>query len=302
MVPAIAAATTGPGLVLRYPRYGVARHLWPRYLGKFALTHTSDPRHVHTSTVLVYAASGGRYLVGLLHVYGEDEKGRNSSWIGTLYDFHALAPNRMQMNVLDDDGSKFGRLTVRHGPGGTLSGRLQVDGEGTYRVAYRKTRHGPRVSAGRAPGASSRAQAGWTGARTGRYVLTATSQVSNASQSVSAVSDGVLSDLVRRAMGVVQQSRSPIGGAAVTAGSLVLSGRGAAQSAALRLSGGTQQARLFLTDLQTSGTQERTATARSGSPAGAARGTFTVTRITSKRIAGILRLGAAERRVTFARR
>jgi hypothetical protein len=119
-----ARATTGATPLAKPPRWNVTRHQARPFLGRFTL---AAPRGRQLITA-AYAAeiNENGYLEGSLVVYTYDEAGRETSWVGRTYEYHAIAPGRMTIDVIAPANENiFARLHLRAVSGGRLTGRLE---------------------------------------------------------------------------------------------------------------------------------------------------------------------------------
>jgi hypothetical protein len=122
--PAGAGATTGATPLAKPPRWNVTRHQARPYLGRFRLAAPRGKQLISAAYAAEINENG--YLEGTLVVYTYDEAGRETSWVGRTYEYHAVAPGRMTIDVIAPANENiFARLHLRALPGGRLTGRLE---------------------------------------------------------------------------------------------------------------------------------------------------------------------------------
>jgi hypothetical protein len=119
-----AGATTGATPLAKPPRWNVTRHQARPFLGRFGLAAPRGRQLISAAYAAEINENG--YLEGTLVVYTYDEAGRETSWVGRTYEYHAVAPGRMTIDVIAPANENiFARLHLRTLPGGRLTGRLE---------------------------------------------------------------------------------------------------------------------------------------------------------------------------------
>jgi hypothetical protein len=119
-----AGATTGATPLAKPPRWDVTRHQARPYLGRFRLAAPRGRQLISAAYAAEINENG--YLEGTLVVYTYDEAGRETSWVGRTYEYHAVGPGRMTIDVIAPANENiFARLHLRALPGGRLTGRLE---------------------------------------------------------------------------------------------------------------------------------------------------------------------------------
>jgi hypothetical protein len=122
--PSGAGATTGATPLAKPPRWNVTRHQARPYLGRFRLAAPRGRQLISAAYAAEINENG--YLEGSLVVYTYDEAGRETSWVGRTYEYHAVGPGRMTVDVIAPANENiFARLHLRALPGGRLTGRLE---------------------------------------------------------------------------------------------------------------------------------------------------------------------------------
>lgn len=118
-----AAGTTGAHPLASPPRYPLSREQGAPYVGHFQLADPHDLQLVTAAYVAEFEQRG--FLEGSLVVYTYDAEGKEVSWIGTTYEYHAV-DGGMTIDVVSPNNQViFGRLKLRTAPGGELTGSFR---------------------------------------------------------------------------------------------------------------------------------------------------------------------------------
>lgn len=183
---AIAGATTGPGYLLKPPKYRIPLKVLSPYTGRYVSTSVAQASGIVSSELYIGVAGSG-YGAGGISIYGYGTQGMPQTFAGTLYDFRQ-AGKSVEADIVNADGtSVLGHVIFRHaGSSRNLVGTLQSPTvSGVFPIAYRYTSsEGPLSGRAYAPAGSSAAgsslpsvsakpQPGWGAAASslGRYRL-----------------------------------------------------------------------------------------------------------------------------------
>lgn len=134
---ATVSATTGPTRLLQKPKYSVSSQVALLYRGQYVLRSVAKAARIHDAAMGV-EINEFHWMYGVAQFYGYDQQGFQSSWVSTLYNFHALPHNRMTVDLLGPTGTPFlGRLYVTRMKNGDLVGQIQL-GKHKYAVSFHK--------------------------------------------------------------------------------------------------------------------------------------------------------------------
>lgn len=135
--PAHVFATTGPTQFLPAPKYKVQSKVALLYVGQYVIKSVARGARLSGGAmgIEIDAASGALY--GVAQFYGYDKSGYQSTWVGTLYNFHQTN-KQMSIEILAPSGKPvLGRLTVTRSSKGDLSGHIQLP-SGTFAITWHK--------------------------------------------------------------------------------------------------------------------------------------------------------------------
>jgi len=180
---AVAGATTGPGSLLKPPRYRIPLKVLTPYTGRYVSTSVPPSSGIISSELYVGVAGSG-YAAGGISIYSYTPQGTPQTFAGTLYDFR-LAGGSVEADIVNADGTAvLGHVIFRHaGSSRNLVGTLQPPaGTGVLAISYRYiSSRGPlsgqafsqggSASAAGAPSANATPQSGWGASAIGRYRL-----------------------------------------------------------------------------------------------------------------------------------
>jgi hypothetical protein len=123
-VPSASQATTGPTPLAFPPRFKVTKAQAAPYMGRFRLAKPLGPKLITGAYVGGYNERG--FVEGNLVVYGYDAEGRESSWLGRTYEYHAVG-RRMIIDVISPVNEEiFARMNLRPTRHGRLTGFLKM--------------------------------------------------------------------------------------------------------------------------------------------------------------------------------
>lgn len=156
---AVAGATTGPGSLLKPPKYRIPLKVLNTYTGRYVSSSVAQSSGIISSELYVGRAGNG-YAAGGISIYSYNTQGIPQTFAGTLYELR-LVGHAVEAEIVSVDGTTvLGRVTFRHaGSSRDLVGTLQPPGgTGVFPISYRyATAEGPLSGQAYAPGASSTA-------------------------------------------------------------------------------------------------------------------------------------------------
>jgi len=138
--PGTASATTGPTRLLSKPKFFVNLKLAALYRGQYVLKSIGQAARIRDAAMGI-EINEYNWMYGVAQFYGYDNQGFQSSWVSTLYNFHSLPSNRMNIDLLGPTGRPFlGELYLTRQKNGDLVGRILLGhlGGRTYKVSFRK--------------------------------------------------------------------------------------------------------------------------------------------------------------------
>lgn len=185
LLAGLADATTGPGYLLRPPKYLISNKVLNTITGRYLMTSAAHKSKIQSSELYIGVAESG-YAAGGISIYSYDPQGQLQSFAATLYDFHVVRGGQIESDIVGSGGEPIlGHLFIRHvGSTKNLTGSIDPPyGGGPFAIAYRyKASSGPLPGAAyspvssksSAPKAPPKPKPGWgkTGDFLGRYHLT----------------------------------------------------------------------------------------------------------------------------------
>ena len=133
-----AGATTGPGYLIRPPKFRISLTLLKTYTGRYVTTSIASAAKIRSSEVYIGVAESG-YAAGGISLYSYNAAGSLQSFAGTLYNFHAVG-SRVEADIVAPGGQPvLGHLFFAHkGTSRNLVGEIQPPGSTKrYAIAYR---------------------------------------------------------------------------------------------------------------------------------------------------------------------
>ena len=122
--PSIARATTGPTPLAFPPRFKVTKAEAAPYLGRFKLAQPLGRKLIAGAYLGGHNDKG--FVEGNMVVYAYDAEGRESSWLGRTYEYHAVG-DEMIIDVISQANEEiFARLRLHPIRGGRLTGSLKM--------------------------------------------------------------------------------------------------------------------------------------------------------------------------------
>ncbi len=122
--PSAANATTGPTPLAYPPRFKITKAQAAPYLGHFKLAKPLGRQLISGAYVGGHNDKG--FVEGNLVVYAYDAEGRESSWLGRTYEYHAVG-GEMIIDVISPDNEEiFARMRLHPVRGGRLTGSLKM--------------------------------------------------------------------------------------------------------------------------------------------------------------------------------
>jgi hypothetical protein len=122
--PSASRATTGPTPLAYPPRFKITKAQAAPYLGHFKLAKPLGRQLISGAYVGGHNDKG--FVEGNLVVYAYDAEGRESSWLGRTYEYHAVG-DEMIVDVISPDNEEiFARMRLHPVRGGRLTGSLKM--------------------------------------------------------------------------------------------------------------------------------------------------------------------------------
>jgi hypothetical protein len=123
--PSPAGATTGPTPLAYPPRFKITNAQAAPYLGHFKLAKPLGKQLISGAYVGGHNDKG--FVEGNLVVYDYDAEGRESSWLGRTYEYHAVGGGEMVIDVISPANEEiFARMRLHPARGGRLTGSLKM--------------------------------------------------------------------------------------------------------------------------------------------------------------------------------
>ena len=137
IAPAATKATTGPTKFLPPSRYQVGSAIQRLYTGQYLFHSAAPAARLHGGAMGVEINNQGQ-LYGVVQFYAYDDQGRQSTWVGTLYNFHQTKNKVMIIDILAPSGSLLlGRFLVNRSNKGDLSGQITLP-NGKFAISWQK--------------------------------------------------------------------------------------------------------------------------------------------------------------------
>jgi hypothetical protein len=122
--PSTSGATTGPTPLAYPPRFKITKAQAAPYLGHFKLAKPLGRQLISGAYVGGHNDKG--FVEGNLVVYAYDAEGRESSWLGRTYEYHAVG-DEMIIDVISPDNEEiFARMRLHPARSGRLTGSLKM--------------------------------------------------------------------------------------------------------------------------------------------------------------------------------
>jgi hypothetical protein len=132
-----ASATTGPTQFLPPSHYTIASKIQKTYVGQYTLKSAAPAARLKGGAMGI-EINDRRQLFGVAQFYGYDASGNQSTWVGTLYNFHLTNKHVMIVDVLGPVGSTLlARLFLNRSKNGDLGGQIELPA-GRFNIAWKK--------------------------------------------------------------------------------------------------------------------------------------------------------------------
>jgi hypothetical protein len=137
----VAGATTGPGYLIKPPRYRISLKVLKAYSGRYVTTSAAAKSGIQSSELYIGVAESG-YAAGGISIYSYNSAGTLQSFAGTLYDFHLVGGGKVEADIVGAGGEPvLGHLFFVHKRAsknivGTI---IPPGGGGPYAIAYRES-------------------------------------------------------------------------------------------------------------------------------------------------------------------
>src|SRR5262249_44336152 len=109
VAPGRSLATTGPTQILTDSRYHVQSKVMILYVGQYVLKSAATAARIRGGAMGIEISDRG-FLYGIAQFYSYDEQGHQSTWVGTLYNFHLT---KAKVMIFDISGPSGGELLGR---------------------------------------------------------------------------------------------------------------------------------------------------------------------------------------------
>jgi hypothetical protein len=136
--PCDVSATTGPTQFLPTTKYKVQNKVELLYTGQYVLKTVASGARLSGGAMGIEIDDNSGALYGVAQFYGYDQSGQQSTWVGTLYNFHQAGKQLMVIDILAPSGKPvLGRLFLTRSRQGDLSGQIQLPG-GKFSIIWHK--------------------------------------------------------------------------------------------------------------------------------------------------------------------
>ena len=144
IAPGSASATTGPTQFLHPPKYKVQSKLAKLYVGQYNLSSVVSSARLSGAAMGIEVDDHGA-LFGIGQFYGYDAHGYQSTWVGTLYNFHVVAKGEMDIQIVGQGGKPvLGAMYLFRSSHGDLRGQIQWGANvagARYTISWHKLTH-----------------------------------------------------------------------------------------------------------------------------------------------------------------
>jgi hypothetical protein len=135
--PNIASATTGPTKFLPSSKFKINNKIELLYKGQYVLRSVASAARLSGGAMGIEINDSG-FLYGVAQFYGYDQQGHQSTWVGTLYNFHQTAKQVMIVDVLGPTGKPLlARLFLSRAKSGDMTGQIELP-YGRFAISWHK--------------------------------------------------------------------------------------------------------------------------------------------------------------------
>lgn len=137
-VPTQAFATTGPTQFLPAPKYKVNSKSELLYTGQYELKSAAKGARLSGGAMGIEINNDDGALYGVAQFYAYTQKGEQSTWIGTLYNFQLVKNNIMRLEILAPSGRPvLANMALARSAKGDLTGTIKLT-LGTFAISWHK--------------------------------------------------------------------------------------------------------------------------------------------------------------------
>jgi hypothetical protein len=137
-VPDRVSATTGPSQFLPAPKYKVKNKTELLYTGQYVVKSVAKGARLSGGSMGIEINDDNGALYGIAQFYGYDQVGEQSTWVGSLYNFHLLKTKVMNIQVLAPSGRPvLATLALSRTAKGDLTGKIRLS-NGSFAITWQK--------------------------------------------------------------------------------------------------------------------------------------------------------------------
>jgi hypothetical protein len=137
-VPHQVSATTGPTQFLPAPKYKVNSKSELLYTGQYELKSSAKGARLSGGAMGIELNNDDGALYGIAQFYAYTQQGEQSTWIGTLYNFHLVKNNIMSLEILAPSGHPvLAHMNLTRSAKGDLTGTIKLT-SGTFAITWHK--------------------------------------------------------------------------------------------------------------------------------------------------------------------
>jgi len=137
-VPTQAFATTGPTQFLPAPKYKVNSKSELLYTGQYELKSAAKGARLSGGAMGIEINNDDGALYGVAQFYAYTQKGEQSTWIGTLYNFQLVKNNIMRLEILAPSGRPvLANMALARSAKGDLTGTIKLT-LGTFAISWHR--------------------------------------------------------------------------------------------------------------------------------------------------------------------
>jgi hypothetical protein len=137
-LPHQASATTGPTQFLPSPKFKVNSKTELLYIGQYELHSSAKGALLKGGAMGIEINNDDGALYGVAQFYAYTQKGEQSTWIGTLYNFQLVKNNIMRLEILAPSGHPvLADMALARSAKGDLTGTIKL-ATGTFAITWHK--------------------------------------------------------------------------------------------------------------------------------------------------------------------
>jgi hypothetical protein len=137
-VPHQVSATTGPTQFLPAPKFKVNSKTELLYTGQYELQSSAKGALLKGGAMGREINNDDGALYGIAQFYAYTQQGKQSTWIGTLYNFQLVKNNIMKIEILAPSGHPvLADMSLARSAKGDLTGKIKLT-SGTFAITWHK--------------------------------------------------------------------------------------------------------------------------------------------------------------------